>query len=343
MADFFYEYFLFLAKTVTIVGALILVLLVVAARSSDRDRRTRERLDITPLNKRYKDIEQTLLSVILSKEEWKKRLKKIKQEEKHQSRSISADRSRKRIFVIDFDGDIRAAAVANLREEITAVLTTATPADEVFVRLESAGGLVHSYGLGASQLQRVRERNIPLTVSVDKIAASGGYMMACVANKIIAAPFAIVGSIGVLAQLPNFNRFLKKHDIDFEMFTAGKYKRTVTLFGENTDEGRAKFRQELEQMHELFKRFIAAHRPQVDLDHVATGEHWLAQNAHALHLVDELITSDDYLFAASKEADLFEIRYSEKKPLAERFSELTGRALDRLTTRWVGRNPEQQT
>jgi len=211
--------------------------------------------------------------------------------------------------------------VASLREEITIILTVARPADEVVLRLESGGGLVHAYGLAASQLTRIKDKQIRLTIAVDKIAASGGYLMACVADHIIAAPFAVVGSIGVLAQLPNFNRFLKRHDIDFEQFTAGEFKRTVTLFGENTDEDRARFRQEIDETHRLFKAFVKTHRD-LDMATVATGEHWYGTRALELKLVDELCTSDDYLLHASKTAELYQVSFRPKKPFIDRLSSL---------------------
>jgi serine protease SohB len=218
------------------------------------------------------------------------------------------------VFVLNFHGDIRASALASLREEVTAVLTVAQPEDEVMLRLESSGGLVHAYGLAAAQLLRIRDRRLKLTVAVDKVAASGGYLMACVADRIIAAPFAILGSIGVIAQLPNFNRLLKKHDIDYEQFMAGEYKRTVTLFGENTDKGRHKFQEEIEATHALFKDFVRNHRPQLDLDQVATGEYWYGTRALEHRLADELRTSDDYLLDASAGAEVYEVTYTGKKP-----------------------------
>ncbi|NJN48183.1 MAG: protease SohB, partial [Candidatus Competibacteraceae bacterium] len=204
-----------------------------------------------------------------------------------------------------------------------------SPRDEVVVRLESAGGLVHAYGLAASQLARIKERKIGLTVAVDKVAASGGYLMACVADRIMTAPFAVVGSIGVVSQLPNFNRLLKKHDIDFELLTAGEYKRTMTLFGENTDKARLKFQEELEETHRLFKEFLRTYRSQLDLDRVATGEHWYGTQALELKLVDELRTSDDFLLEASKDAALYEVTYASHKPLLTRLSNLAAAALTR--------------
>ena len=206
----------------------------------------------------------------------------------------------------------------------------ATENDEVFVRLESGGGVVHGYGLAASQLMRLREKNIPLTVSVDKVAASGGYMMACVGNRIIAAPFSIIGSIGVIAQIPNFHRVLKKHDVDFEQFTAGEFKRTVTMFGENTDEAKAKFREEIEDIHVLFKDFIVQHRPDVDIVKVSTGESWPGTRALERNLVDELKTSDDYLLENSQHADIYEISYVSKKSLIEKI----GFQFQRLVDKW---------
>jgi len=316
MAEFFLEYGLFLAKTVTLVVAFIAIVLVIVAVASRKQPHGKDSIEIKKLNQKYDDMAMAVNHTILAKDEIKKLTKEEKQ--KHKQKAKAKEPQRKRLFVLNFHGDIRASEVASLREEITAVLMVASESDEVFVRLDSGGGVVNAYGLAASQLMRIRERNIPLTVAVDKIAASGGYMMACVANKIIAAPFAIVGSIGVVAQIPNFHRLLKKHDIDFEQFTAGEFKRTVTMFGENTDEARAKFRKEVEDIHLLFKDFITKHRPQVDIVKVSTGEHWPGIRALENQLVDELKTSDDYLLENSKEADLFEIKYSTKKSLLEK-------------------------
>ena len=209
--------------------------------------------------------------------------------------------------------------VEALRREITTILTTATKEDEVLVRLSSPGGVVHGYGLAASQLDRIKDHGIRLTIAVDMVAASGGYMMACVADKILAAPFSIIGSIGAVMQIPNFHRFLKKHNIDFEQLTAGEFKRTLSLFGENTSKGREKVQEDLEDIHHLFKEFIRHHRPQVDLEKVATGEHWFGTRALELNLVDELITSDDYLFNAKEKADIYLIRFATKKSFGDKF------------------------
>jgi len=263
--------------------------------------------------------------------ERKARKKALKQSS---SDDKAAAEAKSRLFVLDFKGDLRALAVARLRQEITALLSMARASDEVVVRLESSGGMVHAYGLASSQLQRVREHDIDLTVCVDKVAASGGYMMACVANKVLAAPFAILGSIGVVAQMPNFNRLLKKHDIDFELITAGEYKRTLTMLGENTDKGREKFVDEIEDVHLLFKEFVAQHRPKLDIERVATGEHWFGQRAIERGLVDELITSDEYIARACETADVFEIRYVEKKPLPERLGITLQNSVDGLLIRW---------
>lgn len=230
----------------------------------------------------------------------------------------SHEQTRKRVFVVDFDGDIQASQVELMRHEITAILTMATPQDEVVVRLESGGGMVHSYGFAASQLERIRQKNIPLTVCVDHVAASGGYMMACLADRIIAAPFALVGSIGVVAQLPNFNKVLKKYDVDYELYTAGEYKRTVTMFGENTAKAKEKFQSDLEDTHDLFKQHVQQYRPNVDIEVVATGDVWYGQQALKNGLIDEIGTSDDYLVAACEKADVFSVQYEYRKTLQEK-------------------------
>lgn len=228
------------------------------------------------------------------------------------------DEPKDRLFVLDFNGSMDAHEVEALREEITAVLAVATATDEVLIRLESPGGVVHGYGLAASQLDRIKQQNIRLTVAVDKVAASGGYMMACIADRILAAPFAIVGSIGVVAQLPNFHKLLKKNHIDVEQFTAGEFKRTVTVFAENTEKGREKFQQELEQTHVLFKNFVHKHRPVLQIDQVATGEHWFGYQALELNLVDQLQTSDDYLVQQFSSKKVVQVKYQIKRKLAEK-------------------------
>ncbi|MEO4208922.1 protease SohB [Acinetobacter pittii] len=247
-------------------------------------------------------------------------------------------KNNQKIFVLDFKGDIQASAVENLREEITLILATAKAGrDRIVVRLESPGGMVHGYGLAAAQLVRLRDAGFHLTICVDKVAASGGYMMACIANEIIAAPFAIVGSIGVVAQVPNFNRLLKEHNVDFELYTAGQYKRTVTMFGENTPEGKAKFEEELQQTHVLFKHFVEKYRPQLNVDKVATGEHWYGEDALDLNLVDKLQTSDEYLLALLPQHDVYVINTRKKATLGEKLGLQAAQMVDSLIPTVIGK------
>ncbi len=328
--EFLAEYGMFLAKLSTvsimlivITGAIIFIVIRIKGDG--------EHLNIKNINDKYETMSFMLNSQVLSKKNFKKYLKKHKQDQKEKEKKSTDER--KKIFVLDFKGDIKASTVSSLREEITAILTIADKKDEVVVILESAGGTVHGYGLGASQLKRIRDKGIELTVAVDKVAASGGYMMACVAEKIIAAPFAIIGSIGVLAQIPNFHRLLKKMDIDFEQIAAGDYKRTLTLFGENTDKDREKLKEELEDTHHLFKEFVEDNRGQVDIDKIATGEHWYGKRAIDLNLVDELITSDDYLSSAAKDADIYEVKYERKKPVTEKLISMGANLIDHIDGR----------
>lgn len=350
--EFLTEYGLFLAKTITFVAAIVVIITVAVSLGGRNKKSDKGHIEVTKLNEKFEHLRDSLRDAMLDDEEYKefekaekKRLKEEKAQKKKAAKELAktkteeatsenTEAAKKRIFVLDFYGDIKASEVESLREEISTVLTLAKPTDEVVVKVESGGGMVHSYGLASSQLARITNKNIPLTVCVDKVAASGGYMMACVANKIVAAPFAILGSIGVVAQLPNFHKLLKKNDIDFEMFTAGEYKRTVTMFGENTEKGRAKFVEELEDTHVLFKEFVSEHRPQVDVVKVATGEVWFGRRAQEVNLIDELQTSDEYLFAQAETADIYEVEFTYKKSLPEKLGFAAQAAVDRLLMTW---------
>lgn len=314
MAEFLSQYGLFLLEVTTVV-VLVLIAVVVVIATARRGGGAGESLNVKHLNKQYEKAANILRRALLDKSAFKKMLK-AQQKRLKEDRKAKNDRGR--LFVLDFKGDIRATATASLREEISAVLGVADDGDRVLLRLENAGGAVHEHGLAASQLLRLKQRGLHLLVAVDKVAASGGYLMACVADRILAAPFAIVGSIGVIAQLPNFHRLLEEKGVDFEQVTAGRYKRTLTLFGENTEEGREKLKAELEDVHGLFKRQIAEYRPQVDLERVATGEHWYGMQALDLALVDEVRTSDDFLLEAAKDNELYLVSYQRKRPLPER-------------------------
>ncbi|ELY4815753.1 protease SohB [Cronobacter malonaticus] len=335
------EYGLFLAKIVTVVVAIAIVIALIA-NLTQRKKAQRGELRVTRLGEEYKEMKEEVAAALLDPHQhklWhKNQKKKNKQEAKaakaRAKRGDAAPVGKPTLYVLDFKGSIDAHEVSALREEVTAVLAVAKPADEVLVRLESPGGVVHGYGLAASQLQRLRERQIPLTIAVDKVAASGGYMMACVANNIVAAPFAIIGSIGVVAQIPNFNRLLKRNDIDIELHTAGQYKRTLTLLGENTEEGREKFREDLNETHHLFKEFVHSMRPSLDIEAVATGEHWYGVQAKEKGLVDEISTSDDLIIARMAECEVVSLRYMQRKRLMDRFTGSAAQSLDRLLLRW---------
>ncbi len=313
MTEFFTEYGLFLLKAITIVGAIVIVVGTVAV--AGRKAAMHEGLEIEHLNKKYQTLASALKQAVLKKADWKAQAKVEKAQAKAEAKS---DVKRPRSFVIDFKGDLKATAVVSLREEVSAILEVAGSDDQVIVRLENHGGIVHEHGLAASQLARVRDQGIPLLVSVDKVAASGGYLMACVSSKIYVAPFAILGSIGVIAQLPNFNRLLDEHGIDFEMITAGKYKRNVTIFGKNTDEDRAKLKEELEDVHKLFKDAVSKYRQDLDLEKIATGELWYGTRALELGLADELKTSDELLAELAKDRDLYRVAYKVKQSLQKR-------------------------
>ena len=312
MLEIFLEYGLFLLKVITVlISVIVLISFVAASKKSN----AAEGLEIENLNEKYKGLSDSLNKAVMEKDEWKKKQKS----EKAIAKKNKKKKTRKpKAYILDFIGDIKASAVPSLREEVTAILDIAKRNDQIVLRLDNHGGVVHEHGLAASQLARIRQKKIHLTVVVDKVAASGGYLMASVANKIYAAPFAILGSIGVIAQLPNFNRLLDNYGVDFEQITAGQYKRNVTMFGKNTDEDREKLKDQLEEIHELFKSSVNEYRPQLDLERVATGEHWYGSKALELGLIDEIKTSDELLIEMAKKYEIFSVKLKVKKPLKKR-------------------------
>ncbi|MDX1455971.1 MAG: protease SohB [Marinobacter sp.] len=346
--EFLTEFGLFLAKTVTLVIAVIvLVSAIISAAQKDKEGQGLDgELRTRKLNDRYRRLKEALQARLLDEQERKQWAKARKKERKAEAKAHKqkvkvgegeAEPRKPRVFVIDFDGDIKASDTDSLRKSITGVLSVAEPGvDEVVIRLESGGGLVHSYGLAAAQLDRVRSKGVALTACVDKVAASGGYMMACVADKIIASPFAILGSIGVVAQLPNFHRFLKKNDVDFEVLTAGEHKRTLTVFGENTEKGRQKFLADLEDTHGLFKEYVNQRRPDLDISAVANGDIWFGKRALDVNLIDEIKTSDEYLIEACDRADVVSVGFHHKRSLPERLGLATSAALEHTFWRVAG-------
>jgi serine protease SohB len=342
MTEFFMEYGLFLLKSITV----LIVILIVMGFSMSRKKSEEGELKVVSLNEKFNQLRQAIQQATLDKKALKSVLKEKKKAEKQEKaankkqakeKAEAADGeadAKSRVFVIDFEGDIKASSVVSLREEVTAILSDAKEGDEVFVNLNNSGGVVHEHGFAASQLVRIKEAKLPLTIAVDKVAASGGYMMACVADKIVAAPFAIVGSIGVIAQLPNFNRLLDKAGIDFEQHTAGEYKRNVTMFGKNTAKERKQLKEQLEDIHDLFRDFVTEYRPQLDMKKVGTGQYWYGVKAKELGLIDELKTSDDYLAEAVKEKQVYSVSYEFEKTLMEKLSKggasLFHKAVDKL-------------
>jgi serine protease SohB len=323
--DVFHETLAFAAKGFIVFATIALISLFLAVLLRRR-RPGGAGLRVKPLNEQIEALGDALRASLMHKKE----LRKLRKGRKKLQAGRAA--AKPNVFVLDFKGDLFATATRNLREEVTAIAAVAGRQDEVVIRLESAGGAVPHYGLAAAQLIRLRDKAINVTVCIDRIAASGGYMIACVADTIVAAPFAIIGSIGVVAQVPNLHRLLKKHDIDFQEMTAGEFKRTVSVFGEITERGRKKFQEELEDTHRLFKEFVKSQRPRLDLDKVATGEHWLARRGLELGLVDQLRTSDEYLVGRAADANLFRVAFERPRSLRERLARSIAQVFD--VSRW---------
>lgn len=310
------EYLLFLLKAITVVIAIVAI--VVAIASAKKQDKSDEKLEVEFLNEKLDEFRDDL------QQEWLdgKDLKEFKKAKKEKEKQDEDNKSQApRVFVLDFEGDLDASDTNRLSREIGVLSEILREEDEVVLRLESAGGYVHSYGLAAAELMHLRDSKAKFTVCVDKVAASGGYMMACCANQIFAAPFAIIGSIGVVAEMPNFHKLLQKNSVDYEVLTAGEYKRTLTMFGENTDKARTKFIAELEDTHILFKNFVGKNREGLQVDEVASGEIWYGDKALEKKLVDRIVTSSQYLLERSKEARIYSIGFKHKLSLAEKVSE----------------------
>lgn len=312
---------LFLVQLVSVVLVIGLAVAVVARLRHEAS--SDARLKLVELNRGHDERKRRLQLAASEPGVRKRLLKAFRREDKQQAKAGKSpkgeeEKRRATVWLIDFHGDLRASGTDRFAEEISAVIAAAESGDEVVVRLESAGGLVHAYGLAAAELDRLREAGLETTVCIDKVAASGGYLMACGADRVRAAPLAVVGSIGVVAQVPNVHRLLKRHDIDVEVLTAGRYKRTLTVLGENTEEGREKFVEDLERTHALFKHHVAERRPELDIEAIATGEIWYGSEALDRGLVDALGTSEAYLVERMQEARVIRVKLEPSRRLGER-------------------------
>ncbi len=315
-----------------LLAVLVFAILGIVSALSKKDKKSKEpKVIIQSLSKVYHDRELGLRKKInkYAAKKWLKSKNKLNKKNKPSDKPI--------LFVLDFKGDVKASATQQFRELIDVLLLhhQDTPC-EVLLRIDSPGGMVNQYGFASAQCQRLTQAGIHLTIAIDRVAASGGYMMACVADQILAAPFAVVGSIGVIFQLPNFHRYLDKHNIDVELLTAGDDKRNLTMLAKNTDEDREKCQEQIEEVHALFKNHVANERPQCDMERIATGRYWYGTQAFELRLVDKLITSDDYLLSKYSSHQLYHLSMSSKKDWKKSLSH-DGSALLQKASQWIER------
>ena len=337
MSEWMAEMGTFLVQTTIIMVLLGLGVLLVLRSKGTHD--SDLKLHIEPLNEQRLSRKRRLRVAATDPGARKKLVKAFRNEDKKRAKAAkhSDEASLKpRVWVLDFQGDLKASQTERFGQEVSAIIDVAEPADEVVVRLESAGGLVHAYGLASAQLDRLQKTGLTTTVCIDKVAASGGYMMACTAQHIKAAPFAVIGSIGVVAQVPNVHRLLKRHDIDVELLTAGKYKRTLTVLGENTEEGRAKFLEDLENTHHLFKGYVSEHRPEMDIETLATGEIWYGREALSNRLIDSLGTSEAYLVERMADANVYSVKLEPPKTISRRFGMAVSAGIENATLKVLG-------
>lgn len=344
MGDWLADFGMFMAQLLLLVAIIGLIVALLARARGGAAERTRLRID--ELNA-TRDHRRRRLTLAASEPGVRKQLlKRFRRDDKAKAKEEKAKAKEEKVkqengkqeqddarqpvaWLIDFHGDMRASGTGRLAEEVSALIEAAGQGDEVIVRLESAGGLVHAYGLAAAELDRLRDAGLTTTVCIDKVAASGGYLMACGADQLRAAPLAVLGSIGVVAQVPNVHRLLKRHDIDVEVLTAGRYKRTLTVLGENSDEGREKFIEDLEGVHELFKRHVSERRPALDIEAVATGETWYGREALEKGLIDALGTSEAYLAERMRECRVLHLRLEPKRSFSEKMGSAVALGVER--------------
>ena len=342
--EFLMELGVFAGKALLTVVAIITVLIALFGLIAKQQKGVGKKLSIENLSKRFSSYKEQLGAATDPTGAFAKSLKKQQKAEKKSLKKKSSEANKKpKIYVIEFEGDIKAAHVKNLREEVSAVLSVADKEqDEICIVLESTGGMVHAYGLAAAQLLRIKNAHIPLTICVDKVAASGGYMMACTADKLYCSPFAIIGSIGVVAQVPNLHKLLKKNSIDYEEMTAGEYKRTVSMLAEITPKGKEKFLKQLDETHGLFKDFVGKNRSPLEMSKVATGEYWYGYQARDLQLVDEIVTSDEYLFSRHDSHKIYKVSIEAKRNLSEKIADAVSLTLDRFTQAFLQKGHDSE-
>lgn len=247
---------------------------------------------------------------------------------------------RKTAVLLSFNGDINATEVIEFGRAVSMIVQMKDLVSEVYIIINSGGGVVNGYGLLASEIERLHYSEIETYALIDQVAASGGYMAACVANHVVAAPFAYIGSIGVVSEMPNFNQILSDNGINIEQHTAGKSKRTVTPLGKITDEDRNEFKKKLERIHRSFINHVSHYRNINDADEnknsiIFSGDYWIAEETVELELglVDEISTSQEFLLDKMKEYNIIEITFQENKTKKSKLS-----LLNSLTTLFSSAN-----
>lgn len=298
-------------------AVLIVCVLILVFRSRRKKKRNRHEASKHPSGLLvYGEKTQISIRPKLDLEDDASEGESVKAQEKSSSRKSGDEKTGEpgKVAVLKFKGDIRASARFAFAKLVDEVVLNAREFKEVVVVVESPGGGVSEYGMLFAELERMRkcEENFQLTVVVDTVAASGGYLMSLPAHKILAAPFAMVGSIGVVSFIPNIRELLEANKIKPRTFTAGDFKRTVTLTDEGDEKSAEQYKQQLALIHEQFKQALKKYRPQVELEKVATGEAWLASTTveKELQLVDGLNTSHALLLEMNQSFDLVE--YSSK-------------------------------
>jgi protease-4 len=201
--------------------------------------------------------------------------------------------------------------VVRMKEELSRA--AADPkVQAVVLRINSPGGTVTASDMLYHELRVFKEqRKIPIVASIVDVGASGGYYVAAAADRIIAHPSSITGSVGVIMLTVNAQGLLQKIGVQTTAVTSGPKKDMGSPFRPMTDEERAIFQGVINSFYERFLLVVKDGRPNLTTEQIrklADGRIYAADQAKALGLVDDIGYLDDAIALAKKEAGLSEAR-----------------------------------
>ena len=234
-------------------------------------------------------------------------------------------KDRKSVSVVRLSGVIANGPRAGISDQACAPLLEAAfrkgKPSAVALVINSPGGSPVQSSLIGSRIRRLAaEHDVPVYAFVEDVAASGGYWLACAADKIYLDESSIVGSIGVISASFGAHEFLNRQGFERRVYTAGKSKSMLDPFRPENPEDVERLKGSLEQIHEVFKTHVTSRRGgrlASDQD-LFTGEIWLGQKAIDVGLADHI----GHLVPTMKDmfGDKVKFRvFGQRRSIAQRF------------------------